>query len=76
MENFLPMNVLKRHAKLYKPLHDLTFSEVSSLLFGLFYLICKIAHFTKLHDDNKFAFFNKARSVGNNMWMVELTQKH
>ena len=70
MENFLPMNVLKGHAKLYKPLHDLTFSEVSSLLFGLFDLIRKVAHFTKLHNDYKFALFNKACSIGNNMRMV------
>ena len=76
MEDFFSMNVLERHAELDKPLHDLTFSEVPSLLFGLFDLICKIAHFTKLHDDYKFTLFNKARSVGNNMWMVELTQKH
>ena len=76
MENFLSMNVLKRHAELYKPLHDLTFSEVPTLFFGLFHLICKVTHFTKLHNDNKFALFNEARSVGNNMWMVELTQKH
>ena len=70
MQNFLSMNVFKRHAKLDKPLHDLTFSEVSPLLFGLFDLICKVAHFTKLHNDYKFALFNKARSVGNNMRMV------
>ena len=76
MEDFLSMNVLERHAELDKPLHDLAFSEMPSLLFGLFDLICKITHFTKLHDDYKFALFNKARSVGNNMWMVELTQKH
>ena len=76
MQNFLSMNVFEGHAKLDKPLHDLTFSEVSSLLFGLFDLICKVTHFTKLHDDYKFTLFNKARSVGNNMWMVELTQKH
>ena len=66
------MDVLKRHAKLNKPLHDLTFSEVPSLLFCLLDLICKVAHFTKLHNYNEFALFNKARSVGNNMWMVEL----
>ena len=76
MENLLSMNVLERHAELDEPLHDLTFSEVPSFLFSLFDLICQIAHFTKLHDDYKFALFNKARSVGNNMWMVELAQKH
>ena len=48
---YLPLvNVLKRQAKLYEPLHDRLLREVLLLLAHFLHVVCQVAHLTELHD--------------------------
>ena len=66
------MDVLKRQTELDKPLHNDSFTEVFVLLAHFLDVVGQVAHLTKLHNNDEFAFVDKTCLVGNNMRMAQV----
>ena len=70
VENLSAVNIFKRQAQLYKPIHYFSFWKFFSFLFLFPNVISKISIFTKLHDYNQNSIFNERMFVRNNIWMI------
>ena len=76
MQDLASMDVLKGHAYLYKPLHDIGLGKVFILSACFLNSIGKISCLTKLHNNDQLTLLDIGRLVLHNVRVIKIAQQH
>ena len=75
MQNLTTVNIVKRQAQLYKPIHYFSFGKLFILGFFLPNMECQVSMLAILHYNDEDSFFDERVFIRHNIWMIKLSQQ-